>query len=312
MSRFYKLSKDVKSYLVGNQEFALEPDSLTGLAYPLDLEFTLQNEDFYYTPKDVQGLPVRVYQSVGQQYNPTRLAAYGLAHFNRYLRTNDENSRTLFFKMADWFMQSDDALWQYQFDWGDIKAPWISCMSQGEGISVLTRAFHLTGEEQYRQQALKALLPLCLPLEKGGLSSQIDGEWLFLEEYPSSTPEHVLNGYLYALIGMWDLIKIDKRVAEKANFEQHLSTLKSNINRWDVGYWSTYDLSPRINGVYNAVTVSYHKLHITQLNYLGFVTATPELCAVAKRWENYLANPINRLKALSYKLRYRRAKPAQF
>jgi heparosan-N-sulfate-glucuronate 5-epimerase len=311
-ARFYKLSRDVGSYIFSNQDFKFNEQSLKSFVYPVDLEFTLQNEAFFYEPKDENGLPIRVYHSVGRQYNPTRVAAFGLAHFNRFQTTGGDLSRQLFFKCADWFMKPSDGLWQYNFDWGDLKAPWISCMSQGEGISVLVRAFYLSGQVGYKQQAHRALEPLCLAIEEGGVRSTIEGQWPFLEEYPSAKPVHVLNGYLYALIGLYDFTKIDEAVAEKVGFRSLVETLRYKIKDWDVGYWSAYDLGESTSAVHNAVTVSYHRLHIAQLKFLGSVTHTPELLDIAKRWETYLANPLYRMRALVNKLNYRRVKPAQF
>ena len=126
-----KIWYDFQSALWGNSDFGFDERSLTKLYYPLDLEFTLQNEEYYYSPKDAQGIPIIKYVSVGEQYNPTRIATYALAHFQRYLNANDEQSKKKFFHIAEWFMNSSDGIWPYNFSWGKLSAPWISCMSQG-------------------------------------------------------------------------------------------------------------------------------------------------------------------------------------
>ena len=207
MAGYAKLSKifmDIISAFIKNNNFGLNHNSLNGDAYPLDLEFTLKNESQYYSPKDQEGTPLYNFESVGVQYLPSRIAAYAFAHFNRYRETGEEKSRHIFFQMAEWFMRSDNAIWFYQFDMDDLKAPWISCMAQGEGISVLTRAYRLSQDNRYLSQAKKAVSIFKVPIEDGGVRSLIENQYPFLEEYPSiMCPRHTLNGFLYAIIGIF-------------------------------------------------------------------------------------------------------------
>ncbi|MBF4232141.1 D-glucuronyl C5-epimerase, partial [Vibrio anguillarum] len=80
-----KIIQDVFKYILGTADFSLVTQSNSGFLYPICLNFTLENNRFYYNLLDDNGIPYRFYQSVGVQYNPTRIAAYGLAHFNRYI-----------------------------------------------------------------------------------------------------------------------------------------------------------------------------------------------------------------------------------
>ena len=300
-----KLAHDLKGYLLGNEDFGFVEASLTSWAYPLDLDFTLRQERLHYEPKDAQGIPLRVYLSVGPQYNPTRIAAYALAHYNRYLRTGQEVHRRTFFRMADWFLQAPEGRWVYTYPWGDLTPPWISAMAQGEGISVLVRAWVLSGDERYLAKARQALQPLLLPLEQGGVRSALEDGSPFLEEYPTRPPDHVLNGFLYALIGLVDLQQVRADWVAPVDLEALLDTLERHLDWWDTGFWSVYDLGYRRTGVPNLVTVSYHNLHITQLTFLGLRTNRPQLVAVAKRWATYARRPLYRWRAFLGKVRYR-------
>jgi heparosan-N-sulfate-glucuronate 5-epimerase len=301
---------DIRDYITGNKVYQLHPDAATSWVYPLDLEFTLDNETLHYSPKDDAGIPVLVYKTVGRQYNPTRIAAYALAHFNRHHRISDDVSRREFLRAADWFASAKKGEWLYHFDWMDLKAPWLSCMAQGEGISVLTRAYRLTSAERYLDQARQAARTFTIPVGAGGVRSRL-GNDDFLEEYPTSNPAHVLNGFLYALIGIHDLMRIDASVADELGFKDLVATLQSNVMKWDLEYWSAYDLSSGPGGRRNATTLAYHDLQIAQLDYLGLVLDSSELRRVADRWTSQRQVLPYRIRALSSKLLYRFLVPAQ-
>lgn len=295
-----KLLEEFISVLVGTPHYELCSESLISLAYPLDLEFTLQEETRYYSPKSAEGIPL-----LGHRRFPTRIAAYGLAHFNRYLLQGRGESREIFLRMADWFHQSPDGLWRYEFDMGDMKAPWISCMAQGEGISVLVRAYRLTGKEGYLEQAIKAAQVFSLPIQAGGVRSQIEGEWDFLEEYPSLNPRHTLNGFLYALIGILDLAELEPAIKTQVGWDALLKTIETRHTLWDLSYWSAYDLHVTPSGRKHAATVAYHKLHITQMKYLGLKIGSLPLQKCAEKWLGYYRSPSCRWRALIAKTRYR-------
>ena len=302
-----KIIKDIQSYIIGNNEFSFIESSLSTTHYPINLDFTLQKEKYYYEPKDNNGIPIRIYNSVGQQYNPTRVAAYGLAHYNQYLNTNSEDNLYTFIKVADWFMQrSRDGKWVYEFPWGDLRPPWISAMAQGEGISVLVRAWFVTGDRKYLQRAVDAAEPFKVEIEDGGVRSALADGSPFLEEYPTTKPEHVLNGFLYAVIGLTDLYRTKKWVApEEISPKLFIEVLNRRLSDWDLGCWSAYDTS-FVKGYFrNYTTVSYHRLHITQLKYLGRFWQSKAIENVANKWDTAEKSVKCRIKAMMYKMIYR-------
>jgi heparosan-N-sulfate-glucuronate 5-epimerase len=306
-----KQLRDVAHYVSGSAELELNESALRSWAYPVSLEFSLERETRFYSPKDPAGLPLRIYKSVGRQYNPTRIAAYGLAHFNRYFASSRSECRETFMKTADWFARAADGRWGYHFDWNDLKAPWISCMAQGQGISVLARAYHLTGEAKYLESARMALTSLRRPLSMGGVRSRLDDVSEFLEEYPSSAPVHVLNGFLFALIGIYDLMRLEPASGPSVGFDELVQSLESNIGQWDLGYWSAYDVSTAACGIRNATTMKYHRLHITLLRFLGTMLNRVVLRDTADRWDAQSKSVAHRLRALTSKVFYRSLVRAQ-
>src|SRR5206468_3701274 len=92
---------------------------------------------------------------------------------------------------------------------------------------------------------------------------------------------------------------LDDADAEQ-RFGQIVETLASNIHRWDLGYWSRYDLYPH-PGFVNVASPSYHVLHINQLRVLNRIAPNAELAAVAERFEGYQAKRVNRIRAFVHK-----------
>ncbi|NPA71522.1 MAG: D-glucuronyl C5-epimerase [Gammaproteobacteria bacterium] len=309
---FSKVYKDIRSYLIGNEEFGFCELSLSSTAYPIDFTFALDREEEFFSPKDENGLPVRKYLSAGVQYNPTRMASYALAHYNRYLETNNEEHRRIFMKVADWFMGSRDGVWSYEFDWGELKAPWISAMAQGEGVSVLVRAWHLSGEERYIEQALRAIEPFSKEISDGGVVAYLEDGDPFLEEYPTSNPSHVLNGFLFAVIGLVDIERIaGQELPEGLGADGWIGVLERHIQKWDLGFWSAYDLTWIGRRMRNPATMSYHRLHISQLKYLVQLYNAQTIFEILEKWELYMYSLFNRLRALVLKINYRMRERAQ-
>ena len=304
-----KIQRDILSSFSGRTIYQFEPAALSGPAYPLDLEPVLNDEALFFGLKDQNGLPMARFPSFGDIYIPTRIAAFALAHFNRFLLHKNSGSRTEFLKAADWFMAADDALWHYQNDYGELKAPWVSGMAQGEAVSVLVRAYGLTQDDKYIVQAKQALNPLMLSKAEGGVRSLIEGQHEFIEEYPFIEPHHTLNGFMYCLIGLLDLAEVAAEEVEAVGFSDLSSTLETQIGRWDIGYWTIYDLHKSNSGRRNAATMLYHRLHTSLLTYLAAKLDSQVLKQVAGRWDAYCGSPVGRIRALGAKVLYRLDNP---
>jgi heparosan-N-sulfate-glucuronate 5-epimerase len=187
-----------------------------------------------------------------------------------------------------------------------LRPPWLSAMSQGEGASLMVRMHAETGEQRYAEAARQALLPLQLDSADGGVRATLAGR-PFPEEYPTSPPSFVLNGGMFAIWGLHDVgVGLDDPQA-LADFEQAVDTLAANLHRWDLGYWSRYDLFP--HPVPNVASSFYHDLHIKQLRMTNLLAPRPELAEAAERWAAYTESSINRRRAFAAKALFRLVVP---
>jgi hypothetical protein len=188
----------------------------------------------------------------------------------------------------------------------DLRPPWISAMAQGQGASLLVRLHQLLGGEDWADAAALALRPLELPVEQGGVLRHLDGH-RFPEEYPSSPPSYVLNGLIFTLWGHRDVARVHRDSTPGERFAEGVDLLAATLPRWDLGYWSRYDLFP--HRLPNVASSFYHSLHVNQLRALEAMTDRPEIRAVRERWERYAGSPVAPRRALLAKVAFRLTNP---
>jgi hypothetical protein len=190
----------------------------------------------------------------------------------------------------------------------DIPAPWHSAMAQGLGVSLLVR-HRLAGDAARAARSL-------LDAQHGLVSMTDDGP--VLEEYPAEPRPHVLNGWIWALLGLYDLANApddldpDVRRAALEAFEAGVASLAVQLPRYETGNgWSTYDRYP--HPIANVASPFYHRLHVDMLRALARVAPDGALIesleTTADRWEDALARPVTRMGAVARKVGFRLVRP---
>jgi heparosan-N-sulfate-glucuronate 5-epimerase len=289
--RYASNTDDVHSASLGQYYLVFDEEELK---HSIDLQF------------DAEGVPlIPTYVDVApgrRHYYPITIGQYALAVFHTWLRSAREDDRRRFLRLADWFVehQAQDGCWYAQTDMPlyRLRAPWPSAMAQGRGLSVLTRAWQCTTDENYIASARRALAAFSMPVARGGITDTCNGEITY-EEYPARPAPHVLNGMIFALLGVWDLVRAQPNDARAAAiFERGVSTLEALLPLYDTGWWSLYDLyhleaaTPR-----NPCTAHYHDIHIKQLAVLHAITGRESFDAFARRWAAYQERSQGRLRA---------------
>jgi heparosan-N-sulfate-glucuronate 5-epimerase len=263
---------------------------------------------------DSAGIPQLDYRGkIGRQYNPIAIAQYGLGNYNLFRRTGSAVHRDNFFRVAEWLAlhleQNPQALavWNHNFDWeyrDTLRAPWYSALAQGQGISVLVRAHALSnekpsGDSRYLDAAQQALASFFKLVSEGGVTFTDEQGDLWFEEYVVSPPTHILNGFIWAAWGVYDYFLATQDRSAQDLFARAVRTLKRNLDRYDLGFWSLYEQS----GTRLPMVASpfYHQLHIVQLRVMHRLTGEDEFMRVADRWESYGRSRSKRTRALCYK-----------
>jgi heparosan-N-sulfate-glucuronate 5-epimerase len=187
--------------------------------------------------------------ALGKQYNPIAIAQYGLGNLSHFLRTQDLARREKAICIADWLVKNLElnprglSVWNHHFDWeyrDTLRAPWYSALAQGQGISLLVRVHHLTHEPKYLDAARQAFACMTKTVPEGGVAFVDDSGDLWLEEYLVDPPTHILNGFIWALWGVYDFWLATSDPAAKQIFDRSIATLKANLHKYDTGFWSRY------------------------------------------------------------------------
>ncbi|NXO46295.1 GLCE epimerase, partial [Locustella ochotensis] len=173
-----------------------------------------------------------------------------------------------------------------------LEPGWYSAMAQGQAMSTLVRAYQLTKEPAFLGAALRATAPFKLPAERRGVKAVFMGRHDWYEEYPTSPSSFVLNGFMYALIGLYDLKETaGERLGREARllYERGMESLKAMLPLFDTGSGSVYDLRHFMLGTApNLARWDYHTTHINQLQLLASVDEAPLFKEFVKRWKSYL------------------------
>lgn len=252
-----------------------EKDSLKG--YYSDLRHKVTGN----TLLDNDGIPVNITSDGFKIYFPITIFQYGLGAYDLYLETKDKLYLDKFFICVSWALNNQESTGGWDaFSFKSNQAKY-SAMAQGEGASLLVRAFMETKEQKYIIAAKNALDYMLLAIDKGGTTLyDSNGDFTF-EESTSSNNRTILNGAIFSIWGLRDYVVItnDKKyydILKKAT--QYLATILPNF---DCGFWSYYDLSGNIASPF------YHDLHIEQLKVMYDLFGIEEFNAYSKKWLGY-------------------------
>lgn len=230
-------------------------------------------------------------------YHPVSIAQYGLAEVSNYIYTNDKYYLDEAVNQGNYFIeeaQKNDGYLYYNIDNYQVpgtdytlRAPWASAMGQGLALSLLSRLYDITGDEKYRLVCELILKPLTVSVNDGGLKTDFNGN-TFFEEYPSTFPSYVLNGFMFTLIGLYDCKEIVQSNLADELYRKGIETLKRILPYYDHNGISCYHLA-HLNGTKLPVHYSskYHKLHITQLNLLYKIEEAEIFMFYRDRWLDY-------------------------
>ena len=302
------VAADVSSFVRGvDYDYRVDVGS-DPLAYPLAFDRMLEADPTLFDPLDEEGVPVKGAVGEGGRYMPSRIAGYGLAQWNLARRTGSAEAMSRFLAAADWFARQPDGAFMHDLVLEGMACPWPSCLAQGEGLSVLVRAFLATGEPRYLDQARAALDLFSVPVEAGGVASTLPDGSYFVEEYPGGRHLHVLNGALFAVVGLHDLARLSGVSEPRAVLlrDRLLASLDRNIGLWSSGDWSVYSVERAALGARNACTLHYQLVHVALLGHLANVPAhRPCMSRQADRWARGPHSAATRVRALGMKAFYR-------
>ena len=223
---------------------------------------------------------------------PITIFQYGLGAYDLFLQTDKKIYLSQFYLSANWALNNQKAngAWDnFSFVYPDNP---YSAMCQGEGASLLLRAWKQSGLPEYFNAAKKSIDFMLLPSTEGGTSLYTQ-KGLTLLEY-THLPV-VLNGWVFAAFGLYDMALASGDDVYVDAWNSTIVALTGSLHEFDNGYWSMYDYDKKIASPF------YHNLHIAQLEALYAVTGASAFMDLRDKFVKYRACFWNRSKAFIIK-----------
>lgn len=255
---------------------------------------------------DENGIPINIVSSGEKVYSLVTIMQYALGCYDLYLLENDVGYQVRFLKLADYILEHQEVSgkWDARASIGSSKGN-SSCMAQGQGCSILLRAYQVTNDSRYFQAARKAISFMLLPSEQGG-TAVYQGDAISFEKYPpqEGVISSVLNGWIFALFGLYEYVLCTDSEKHRSILERSCRTLESKLPLYDRKFWSNYDLTGTI------ASPAYHSVHISLLSVLTDLTGSQTMQSYAKRFESYEKSPLNYMRAVVIKIVQKLIRPS--
>lgn len=219
----------------------------------------------------------------GEVEMPVAIFQYGLGAYDLYLQTGEEKYLKKFNQTVEWTVAHQDEKGRWSTFFYVYPEHPYGAMAQGEGASLLLRAYTHSGNRVYLDAAQKAIDFMLLPVDKGG-TTIYDKDDVVFAEY-THLPV-VMNGWIFAWWGLYDYVQATKdEGAYKEKLDKSVSTLLSYLPRFKSFYWSKYDAAGMMASPF------YHNLHIAQMQAMYELTGEDIFDQYAKHWGKQQKNP---------------------
>ncbi|MBP7821489.1 MAG: hypothetical protein KA010_01105 [Saprospiraceae bacterium] len=182
-------------------------------------------------------------------YNPHTVAYFALVNYNQFLRTHNDSYLETTLKHAKFLTtlgqqhnQSFLFYYQNQVEKFELYEPFISGLAQAVAVSLFVRMYIATQNHYWLNLATQAAQPLL----EGSLVVKYKNKFDFIEEYPSTTPSYVLNGFLTAIISLLEYNSIAQSEDIAQKIVGYLDTLQNILGEYKIGgnyKYSLYDFT---------------------------------------------------------------------
>lgn len=221
----------------------------------------------------------------GVEYNITTIAQYALSFYSN-IKLISISERESFLNIADFICDyiNKDGGAPYNFDFDihgiKLKKPWYSAMAQGQVLSVLARAYLITNDNKYLEKGnsvFEFMINSCstnlLMFTNKHKDAFLYGQNVIYEEYVSDINSYVLNGDLFALIGLYEWYEVTNDKDVLSAFNKGCESILFLLPYYDYNGFTSYDLVHFTLGSNMNYGTSYsHDWHIVLLDALYFYT----------------------------------------
>lgn len=258
------------------------------------------------TRLDAYGVPQFLGADRAYHDNPVQLAQFALHLHGLHLRGRPVPGA--FWVAVDRLLATQDGTgaFRYRFPLGDRPPGFASPMAQGQGLSVLARAYLLRPEPRFLAAGDAAVRFLLVPVSEGGGREDLRAldpslrRYLFFQEWPAEVPSFTLNGFLFTALGLYDWAALGVATARRepshaiaaADWACSVQTAARLLRYYDVGGFSTYNLQ-QIMGISPSPALHpfYQDIHVALMQAFWSLTRRPEFLEFRDRWAAQVGQP---------------------
>jgi hypothetical protein len=185
--------------------------------------------------------------------------------------------------------------WEYLFQFDGGAPPWTSGLSQGTALELLARAWARLKEPAYLTAAQQALALFEVAPPQGVRVSTPAGA--LYAEYTYAPADRILNGFIQALVGLYEYTAITKDPTGEELFEAGDAEARAIVPEYNTGAWSLYDQFGESNLNYHELLAEFleHLCERTRLGAplapAGALGAAAIYCATAEAFTADLHTP---------------------
>jgi hypothetical protein len=170
--------------------------------------------------------------------------------------------------------------WEYYFAFGGGRPPWVSGLAQGTAMQALARGSQVLGDPAYLDVARQGLGVFERRPPAGVRVPAGDGVHFLI--YSFNPRLRVLNGFLQALVGLYDYAEISGDDTARALFRAGERRARQEVPGADTGAWSRYSAGGAESDL------GYHQLVRDFLRSMCERTRVAVYCETAERFQRYL------------------------
>ena len=286
-----KITEPNRDFYYQIDDFNIIELEYNDLPYTYERIYSLNTGD----PVDSCGVIMFGYNSKNY-YHPVQLAQKANVFIDSYKISGNteyiEKAALFASKLLEISLEINETIFfPYPFDYpmhgneaDKMIAPWYSGMAQGQTLSAFVRLYQATGESHYLTAAHKIFNSYsCFFASNKPWIAFIDDEhYYWIEEYPNDQqPDHTLNGFIFAIYGLYDDYFATQNSECKKLFQASITTIYKNIEKFrNEGDISAYCLKHRIK------SNKYHHVYMDQLNMLYKMTGEKYFQTMAELFLN--------------------------
>lgn len=237
-------------------------------------------------PVDSNGVPL--YARNGKTYyHPVVMAQRALDLLDGYRRTHDARYLAKARIVADAIVAHSIVARgarypRYDYDFplhgypdAVMKAPWYSGMANGMAMSVFSRLHAIEGKQSDLDIARSYFVGFRPHGRIKPWISQVEDGYFWIQEFPATEPDHTLNGFVFALFGLYDYYEETHDPEVERYLLGGLTTVLHYLPQYrNPGHVSYYCLAHHVQ------SRKYHDIHVAQLTVVARMTESP----VFARW----------------------------